>query len=93
MSTLKQNEKQKVQYHLATTHTELQNVDITIILGNKSVMLNTGIVARNIPLLSSRKSMEKADMTLDFKNHNVKISGKSTQLIITKSGSCAIPNR
>ena len=52
---------------LSTTRTKLQNVDIPIILGNKSVMLNTGIVASDIPLFLSRKSMKKADMTLDLK--------------------------
>ena len=52
---------------LSTTRTKLQNVDIPIILGNKSVMLNTGIIASDIPLFLSRKSMKKADMTLDLK--------------------------
>ena len=52
---------------LSSTRTKLQNVDIPIILGNKSVMLNTGIVASDIPLFLSRKSMKKADMTLDLK--------------------------
>ena len=52
---------------LSTTRTKLQNVDIPIILGNKSVMLNTDIVASDIPLFLSRKSMKKADMTLDLK--------------------------
>lgn len=52
---------------LSTTRTKSQNVDIPIILGNKSVMLNTGIVASDIPLFLSRKFMKKADMTLDLK--------------------------
>ena len=81
--------RKKVQYH--PVNNKLQNVSIPIILGNKSVMLNTGIVASDIPLLISRKSMKKADMTLDFKNYNVMISGESIQLMVTKSGSGAIP--
>ena len=85
----KKMKSKKVQYH--PVNNKLQNVSIPIILGNKSVMLNTGIVASDIPLLISRKSMKKADMTLDFKNYNVMISGESIQLMVTKSGSCAIP--
>ena len=82
---------------LSTTHTDsamensaLQNVDIPIRLRNKSVMLNTHVVASDIPLLLSRVSIKKADMTLDFKNNNAMIFGKLIQLIVTKSGHCAI---
>ena len=39
---------------LSATHTKLQNEDIPIILGNKSVMLNTDIAASNILLLLSK---------------------------------------
>ena len=34
--------------------------------------------------------MKKADTTLDFKNDNAMIFSESTQLIVTKSGHCAI---
>ena len=99
MSSLKENEKQKVQY-LPVSNTKRfgngtlfpasQNVNIPIILGHKSVMLNAHIGASDIPLLLSRKSMKKTDMTLDFKNDNAMIFGKSIQLTVTKSGHCAI---
>lgn len=58
--------RKKVQYH--PVNNKLQNVSIPIILGNKSVMLNTDIAASNIHLLLSK-------------------------LIVTRSGSCAIPVR
>ena len=54
-------------------------------------MLNTDIVASDIPLLLSRKSMKKTDMTFDFKNDNAIIFGESVKLITTKSGHYTIP--
>ena len=54
-------------------------------------MLNTDIVASDIPLLLSRKSMKKAKMTLDFKNDHAIIFDQSIQLLVTKSGHYAIP--
>ena len=54
-------------------------------------MLNTDIVASDIPLLLSRKSMKKANMTLDFKNDHAVIFDQSIQLIVTKWGHYAIP--
>ena len=54
-------------------------------------MLNTDIIASDIPLLLSRKSMKKADMALDFKNDNAIVFGESVKLITTKSGHYTIP--
>ena len=54
-------------------------------------MLNTDIVASDIPLLLSRKSMKKANMTLNFKNDHAVIFDQPIQLIVTKSGHYAIP--
>ena len=68
----------------------VQNVDISISLGSRNVMLNTYIVLSNIPLLLSRKSMKKSNMTLDFKNDQAVIFDQSIQLIVTKSGHYAI---
>ena len=48
-------------------------------------MLNAHVVASDIPLLLSRKSMKKVDMTLDFKNDNAMIFHESIQLIVTES--------
>ena len=56
-------------------------------------MLNTDVVASDIPLLLSRSSMKKADMrlALDFKNDAAIIFCESIQLIVTMSGHRAIP--
>ena len=71
--------------------TALENVDIPIVLGSKSVTLNTDIVNSDIPLLLSKKSMKNADMTLDFKNDNAIVFGEPIKLISTESGHYAIP--
>ena len=58
-------------------------------------MLNTDVVASDIPLLLSRKSMKKADMilALDFKNYNAMIFCELIQLTVTNSDHCTIPVR
>ena len=98
--SLNENEKQKIKHHTpgntyrfkdGKLFPALQNVDIPISLGSYNVMLNTDIVASDIPLLLSRKSMKKAKMTLDFKNDHAIIFDQSIQLPVTKSGHYAIP--
>ena len=100
ISSFSFDEKTKIRRHTGTnTHqfgdgnlfTAIKNVDIPVVLGKQHVMLNTGIVASDIPLLLSRKSMKKADMTLDFKNDNDVVFGESVKLITTKSGDYTIP--
>ena len=97
---LNENEKQNIKHH-TTGNTywlgdgklfpALQNVDIPISMGSRNVMLNTDVVASDIPLLLSRKSMKKANMTLDFKNDHAVIFDQSIQLIVTKSGQYPFP--
>ena len=53
-------------------------------------MLNTDMLASDIQLLLSRKTMKKANMTLDFKNDAI-VFGESVKLITTKSGHYTIP--
>ena len=93
ITSLNENEKQKIKHHTpgntyrfgdGKLFPALQNVDIPISLGSRNLMLNTDIVASDIPLLLSRKSMKKANMTLDFKNDHAVIFDQSIQLIVTK---------
>ena len=60
-------------------------------MGCKHVMLNTDIVASDIPLLLSRKSVKRTVMTIDFKNDEAVPSGKQIQLMNTKSGHYMLP--
>ena len=60
-------------------------------MGSKHVMLNTDIVASDIPLLLSRKSVKRTVMTIDFKNDEAVPSGKQIQLMNTKSGHYMLP--
>ena len=70
-------EKSKIQYHAGTNIYRfgdgnfvqaVENVDLSIAMGSKHVMLNTNIVLSDIPLLLSRMSIKRAAMTIDFKN-------------------------
>ena len=100
ITSLNENEKQKIKHHTpgntyrfgdGKLFPALQNVDIPISLGSRNVVLNTDIVASDISLLLSRKSMKKANMTIDFKNDHTVIFNQSIQLLVTKSGHYAIP--
>ena len=82
MSSLSENEKQKVNCHPVNNtyrfgkgklFPALQDVDILLILRHKKVVLNTDVVANDIPLLLSGKFIKKADMTLDFEKYNTMI--------------------
>ena len=93
------DEETKIRRHIGTNiyrfgdgdlFTAIENVDIPIVLGKQHVMLNTDIGASDIPLLLSRKSMKKANMTLDFKNDNAIVFGESVKVVTTKSGRYAI---
>ena len=54
-------------------------------------MLNIANAASDIPLLLSKKSMKKANMTLDFKNDPAVIFDQLVQLLVTRPGHYAIP--
>ena len=69
----------------------MENVDLPTVMGSKHVMLNTDIVASDIPLLLSRKSVKRTVMTIDFKNDEAVPSGKQIQLMNTKSGHYMLP--
>ena len=94
ITSLNENKKQKIKHHTpgntyrfgdGKLFPVLQNVDILISLGSQNMMLNTDIVASDITLLLLRKSMKKANMTLDFKNDHAVIFDQSIQLLVTKS--------
>ena len=100
ITSLNENEKRKIKHHTPgntyrfrdkKSFPALQNVNVTISLGSRNVMLNTDIVANDIPLLLSRKSTKNANMTLDFKNDHAIIFDQSIQLLVTKSGHYVIP--
>ena len=54
------------------------------------MMLNTANAASDIPLLLSKKSMKKANMTLDFKNDHAVIFDQLVQLLVAKPGHYAV---
>ena len=100
ITSLNENEKRKIKYHTpgntyrfldGKLFPVLKNVNIQISLGSRNVMLNTNMVANDIPQPLSRKSMKKANITLDFKKDRAVIFDQSIQLLVTKSGHYAIP--
>ena len=68
-----------------------RNTDIPVVIGSKQFTLNTDAVPNDIPLLLSKKSIETANMTLDFKNDNAILFGEPELLIVTRSGHYPIP--
>ena len=62
------------------------NVKIPVKIGNKSVLVVTDVVEKEIPLLLSRESMKKASMELDFCTDSAKMFGEDVRLRLTSSG-------
>ena len=88
-------EKSKIKHHVGTNVHRfgdgnlvqaVKNVDLPIEMGRKQVLLNTGIVPSDIPLLLSGKSMKRAGMTIDFTNDEPIAFREQIQLMNTKSG-------
>ena len=93
-------EKSKIQHHVGGNVYQSgdgnlvqaeENVELSTAMGSKHVMLNKDIVLSDIPLLLSRKSMKRADMTIDFKNDRAIAIGEQIQLMNSKSRHYTIP--
>ena len=69
----------------------MKNCDIPAVIANTKVKINTDLVSSDIPLLLSRSSMKRANMTIDFENDTAFIFGYKAKLIVTKSGHYALP--
>ena len=46
----------------------MKNCDFPAVIANTKVKINTDVVSSGIPLLLSRSSMKRANMTIDFEN-------------------------
>ena len=69
----------------------ISSVKIPIKLGRKNVMLETDVVANELPLLLSKASMKRASAYLDTKNDVIHMLGEEIKLINTSSGHYAVP--
>ena len=61
-----------------------------ITIGTIKTKMHADIVLSNIPLLLSKESMKQANMKLNFENDTITAFGQPINLIVTKSGHCAI---
>ena len=69
----------------------IKNAIIPVTIGRTATRINVDIVPNNIPLLLSRNSMKKANMTLNFEEDTIIAFGESVNLIVTKTGHYAVP--
>ena len=60
-------------------------------IGSHKVMIKTDVTNSDTPLLLSRASMKRADMKPNFKDDTASVFGKTIELVVTKTGHCAIP--
>ena len=67
----------------------MRNCDIPAVIANTKVKINTDTVSSDIPLLLSRLSMKRANMTIDLENDTAFIFQKA-KLIVTKSRHYAV---
>ena len=95
-NSLNENEKQKIKHHTPGNtyrfwdrnyfhHFKLLTYQSH---WEAEMWLNTDIIVSDIPLLLSRKSMKKTNMTLDFKNDH---AASLINQLVTKSGHYTIP--
>lgn len=73
------------------TYNASKQVSIPAIIGERKVMIETHVVQCAIPLLLSRKSMQKAHTKIDFKKNKAVMFGKEIELMFTTSGHYFIP--
>ena len=57
---------------------------------NKDIRISTEVVKDKIPLLISKKTMEKSKMVMDFGNHTLTAFGHTQNMLCTESGHCSI---
>ena len=68
-----------------------KNVKLPAQIGNKSVLISTDVIEKEIPLLLSRESMRKAKMKLDFSNDTIELADETIKLDSTDSGHYVVP--
>ena len=68
-----------------------KSVVIPATIGNTELKIHADVVNSDIPLLLSRDSMKKANMSLDFEFDIMTVFGEKIQLITTTSGHYALP--
>ena len=66
---------------------------IPAMIAGKEVTIQTDVIAADIPLLLSRKSMKTAGVKIDLTNDTANIFGKSVMLNTTSSGHYCVPIR
>ena len=69
----------------------IASAKIPAVVGPKKVIIDADVLDRDIPLLLSRKSMKKANMTINFANDTADVFGKNFPLNVTKSGHYTLP--
>ena len=71
--------------------TAITGATIPITIGTTKTKMHNDIIPSNIPLLLSKESMKRVNMKLNFKSDTITDFGQPINLIVTKSGHCAIP--
>ena len=66
-------------------------VQLPATIGSKQVLIETDIVADDVPLLLSKEALKKARTVLDFDNDTAVMFNEKQTLIATNSGHYAIP--
>ena len=73
------------------TKPALRRVTFPCWVGGESGEITADVVDSKIPLLLSRRSMSRANMTIDFAKHTATINGRVIKLKRTRSGHYGLP--
>ena len=69
----------------------VKTLNLPVLIGNKSLIIEVDVVDNKIPLLISKPTMSKLGMKIDFANHVAVVKGQSMKLGCTSSGHYCLP--
>ena len=69
----------------------IENIKLPVVMANERIYLCTDVVKVNIPLLISKKAMQKVNAKLDYGENKLHIFGKTINLIESSSGHYLVP--
>ena len=60
-------------------------------IGHKNIMIKTDVIDTDLPLLSSKSAMKKANVKIDFSSNTVSILDQKVNIDFTSTGHYAVP--
>ena len=86
-----QESQKKFRFGDNKLYESMTTATIPISIGDKKIMMDTDVIANEIPLLLSKPAMKQLSTTMDFENDKVTMLGNEIDLKFASSGHYMIP--